>query len=143
MAFWNRKSEDPWDIDPERRRKETAVIFEEASDPAAEPPAEEEAEKEGFLSGLFGGKKAEECRKHVVYDGKPLSGTRGECGVHIHLFEKSMEADCRYEYGGSKRKDSIHGQSLLRTWAARSPVASEKTELIHTAAVMSKAESAP
>ena len=46
MAFWNRKSEDPWDIDPERRRKGPAVIFEEASDPEEDSPAEEEAEKE-------------------------------------------------------------------------------------------------
>jgi len=80
MAFWNRKSEDPWDIDPERRRKGPAVIFEESSDPEEDPPAEGESEKEGFLSGLFSGKKAEEEEPPVPC---PYCGAEMEKGYLI------------------------------------------------------------
>lgn len=52
MAFW-KKSEDPWDIDPEKKRPETVSYFE-----AEETVGEEDAPKESFLSGLF--KKKEE-----------------------------------------------------------------------------------
>ena len=34
MAFWNKKSEDPWDIDPEKRKRERPVVtFETADEP--------------------------------------------------------------------------------------------------------------
>jgi len=52
MAFW-KKSEDPWDIDPEKKRRETVSYFE-----TEETVGEEAAPKESFLSGLF--KKKEE-----------------------------------------------------------------------------------
>ena len=51
MAFW-KKSDDPWDIDPAKKRREEPVsLFE------AEP--EEPEEKEGVLSGLFKKKEPE------------------------------------------------------------------------------------
>ena len=51
MAFW-KKNEDPWDIDPEKKRRETVSYFE------TEETVSEEAPKESFFSGLF--KKKEE-----------------------------------------------------------------------------------
>ena len=51
MAFW-KKNEDPWDIDPEKKRWETVSYFE------TEETVSEEAPKESFFSGLF--KKKEE-----------------------------------------------------------------------------------
>ena len=57
MAFW-KKSEDPWDIDPEKRRRERpAVTFETTEEP------EEKEDGESILAeiaGLFKKKDAEE-----------------------------------------------------------------------------------
>ena len=69
MAFW-KKSDDPWDIDPEKRKKQTTAAFWENDAPAeTDPagadssPAEEEAPKGQSLGesikGFFGGKKEE------------------------------------------------------------------------------------
>ena len=38
MAFW-KKSEDPWDIDPEKRKKQTTAAFWENDAPAETDPA--------------------------------------------------------------------------------------------------------
>lgn len=70
MAFW-KKSEDPWDIDPEKKRRETVSYFE-----TEEPATEEESPRESFLSGLF--KKKEEPVEEEVpvpcpYCGKPMT----------------------------------------------------------------------
>ena len=69
MAFW-KKSEDPWDIDPEKKRRETASYFE-----TEEPAVEEEDTKESFLSGLF--KKKEEPVEEIPvpcpYCGNPMT----------------------------------------------------------------------
>lgn len=51
MAFW-KKSEDPWDIDPEKKKKASIAVVE------TEP--EYEQETEGFLAGIFKKKPAEE-----------------------------------------------------------------------------------
>lgn len=45
MAFW-KKSEDPWDIDPEKKRRGAESCF-------ALNETEEDAPHENFLSGLF------------------------------------------------------------------------------------------
>lgn len=46
MAFW-KKSEDPWDIDPEKKRREMPPAFEGFSE------AEGNEETKGFLADLF------------------------------------------------------------------------------------------
>jgi len=51
MAFW-KKSEDPWDIDPTKRKKESVSVFEQ------EPERECEQKPEGLFGGMF--KKKEE-----------------------------------------------------------------------------------
>lgn len=54
MPFW-KKSEDPWDIDPEKRRREPIRIFEEG--------AEDDEAREGFfdeLAGIFKKKPVQE-----------------------------------------------------------------------------------
>ena len=68
MAFW-KKSEDPWDIDPEKRKKQTTAAFWENDAPAETDPVgaasgrPEEAPKGQSLGesikGFFGGKKEE------------------------------------------------------------------------------------
>ena len=70
MAFW-KKSEDPWDIDPEKKRREAVSYFE-----TEEPENEEDVPREGFLSGLF--KKKEEPAEEEVpvpcpYCGKTMT----------------------------------------------------------------------
>ena len=66
MAFW-KKSEDPWDIDPEKRKKQTTAAFWENDAPAETDPVgaasgrPEEAPRGQSLGesikGFFGGKK--------------------------------------------------------------------------------------
>ena len=66
MAFW-KKSEDPWDIDPEKRKKQTTAAFWENDAPAETDPVgaasgrPEEAPMGQSLGesikGFFGGKK--------------------------------------------------------------------------------------
>ncbi|MBE6995430.1 MAG: hypothetical protein E7429_01665 [Ruminococcaceae bacterium] len=46
MAFW-KKSEDPWDIDPEKKRRKAPPVFEDFSEP------EEKEETKRFLADLF------------------------------------------------------------------------------------------
>ena len=68
MAFW-KKSEDPWDIDPEKRKKQTTAAFWENDAPAETDPVgaasgrPEEAPRGQSLGesikGFFGGKKEE------------------------------------------------------------------------------------
>ena len=71
MAFWKKKSEDPWDIDPEKKHRETASCFE-----TEEPADEEETPKESFFAGLF--EKKEEAAEEEVpvpcpYCGKTMT----------------------------------------------------------------------
>ena len=66
MAFW-KKSEDPWDIDPEKRKKQTTAAFWENDAPAETDPVgaasgrpEEEPRGQSLgesIKGFFGGKK--------------------------------------------------------------------------------------
>ena len=67
MAFW-KKSDDPWDIDPEKRKKQTTAPFWENDAPAETDPAgaqSGQAENEAprgqslgeSIKGFFGGKK--------------------------------------------------------------------------------------
>ena len=66
MAFW-KKIEDPWDIDPEKRKKQTTAAFWENDAPAETDPVgaasgrPEEAPRGQSLGesikGFFGGKK--------------------------------------------------------------------------------------
>lgn len=66
MAFW-KKSDDPWDIDPEKRKKQTTAAFWENDAPAETDPVgaasgrPEEAPRGQSLGesikGFFGGKK--------------------------------------------------------------------------------------
>ena len=73
MAFWKKKSDDPWDRDPNER---PAATFYEP-----EPEAEsEELEKKGFLSGLFGGEEPEEEPAPVPC---PYCGAEMELGYLI------------------------------------------------------------
>ena len=68
MAFW-KKSEDPWDIDPEKRKKQTTAAFWENDAPAETDPVgaasgrpEEEPRGQSLgesIKGFFGGKKEE------------------------------------------------------------------------------------
>ena len=44
MAFWKKKSEDPWDMDPNRRR-EPATFYERDPEPQSEPVADAERMK--------------------------------------------------------------------------------------------------
>lgn len=53
MAFWRNKSEDPWDIDPEKRQRVAGPVYETETEPEAESSG-------GFLSGLFKEEQAEE-----------------------------------------------------------------------------------
>ena len=52
MAFW-KKSEDPWDIDPEKKKKAPIAVVEMGT--------ECEQETDGFLAGIFKKKPAEEA----------------------------------------------------------------------------------
>lgn len=52
MAFW-KKSEDPWDIDPEKKEKAPIAVV--------EMETECEQETDGFLAGIFKKKPAEEA----------------------------------------------------------------------------------
>ena len=66
MAFW-KKSDDPWDIDPEKRKKQTTAAFWENDAPAETDPVgaasgrpEEEPRGQSLgesIKGFFGGKK--------------------------------------------------------------------------------------
>ena len=57
MAFWKKKSDDPWDRDPNKRRE--SVVYE--AEPQETTPAEEELEeKPGFFADLLGGREPEE-----------------------------------------------------------------------------------
>ena len=69
MAFW-KKSEDPWDVDPEKKRRETVSYFE-----TEEPAVAEDTPKEGFLSGLFKKKDepVEEIPVPCPYCGNPMT----------------------------------------------------------------------
>ena len=68
MAFW-KKSDDPWDIDPEKRKKQTTAAFWENDAPAETDPVgaasgrpEEEPRGQSLgesIKGFFGGKKEE------------------------------------------------------------------------------------
>ena len=42
MAFWKKKDVDPWDIDPEKRKRSSAVLWEQDV-PQTEPLAQEES----------------------------------------------------------------------------------------------------
>ncbi|MBE6963336.1 MAG: hypothetical protein E7443_01875 [Ruminococcaceae bacterium] len=53
MAFW-KKSEDPWDIDPEKKRRKEKPVFENLSEP------EEKEEEKSFLADLFKKKETPE-----------------------------------------------------------------------------------
>ena len=61
MPFW-KKSEDPWDMDPEKKRRKAAPAFE-----APARPEEENGEEESLLSELAGlfAKKEEEPEEPV------------------------------------------------------------------------------
>ena len=73
MAFWKKKSEDPWDRDPSER---PAVTFYEP-----EPEAEaEEPEKKGFFAELFGAEEPEEAPAPVPC---PYCGAEMELGYLI------------------------------------------------------------
>ena len=66
MAFW-KKSDDPWDIDPEKRKKQTTAAFWENDAPAETDPVgaasgrpDEEPRGQSLgesIKGFFGGKK--------------------------------------------------------------------------------------
>ena len=51
MAFW-KKSEDPWDIDPEKKRRQDPVTYFESEEPEEAEESERVSAKE-LLSGLF------------------------------------------------------------------------------------------
>ena len=61
MAFW-KKSDDPWDIDPEKRKKQSTTTWWEQEAPAeTEPSAQLVGERLGdALKGFLGKKEDDE-----------------------------------------------------------------------------------
>lgn len=82
MAFW-KKSEDPWDMDPKKKRREADPVWE-----ASPQPEEKTGKEESLLSELAGlfGKKEEEPEVPVPcpYCGEPMKKgyLKGSHGVY-------------------------------------------------------------
>ena len=102
MAFW-KKSEDPWDIDPEKRKKQTTAAFWENDAPAETDPAgaqSGQAENEAprgqslgeSIKGFFGGKKEDApiTRQGIkrLYERIDRAVTDSGCGIDFHSLNR-------------------------------------------------------